>query len=259
MRQLFIDSRDRISGSTTDFVYQLSETLCLAGGAHRLRVDNLRIPLVIPLIVTGVNDMLYILDPAIVGYYTATLPPGSFDGNTLALVVQTALQAASNAHASPGTWTVVYYPFTAAMSISYTKNFTLLQDAAVLAASPPFVNDHNFATLLFSHGSTFTASGGGSLYSYLFTYVSILPIDVFYLSCMRFADVDTGGPQGTHDTLMCAVVTTAFGSVMNVSMPSDVWIDIPGITTQQLDFQLRDRYYNVIDFVANISFTITID
>ena len=57
MRQLFVDSRDRVSGTSCNFTIQLPQTLVL-DGSHRGRIDNLRIPLVIPTIQTGVNDTL---------------------------------------------------------------------------------------------------------------------------------------------------------------------------------------------------------
>ena len=60
MRQLFVDSRDRVSGTTTNFSIQLPETLVIEGSSHRMRIDNLRIPLVVPTIQTGVNDTLQV-------------------------------------------------------------------------------------------------------------------------------------------------------------------------------------------------------
>ena len=96
--------------------------------------------------------------------------------------------------------------------------------------------------------------------SYKFTYVTVLGLDMMYLSSSRFSNLDTIGPQGAHDTLMCAVVTQEFGSVLDVSMPWDSYIDVPnGLNTQQLDFQLRDRSYNILSIVPNISFVILID
>ena len=58
---------------------------------------------------------------------------------------------------------------------------------------------------------------------------------------------------------MCAVVTQDFGSVLDTNMPNDAWFDVPAMTTQQLDFQLRDRSYNVLSIVPNISFVLLID
>ena len=46
---------------------------------------------------------------------------------------------------------------------------------------------------------------------------------------------------------------------MEVNMPYDVWFDVPAMTTQTLSFQLRDRSYNVLTSIANISFVLTID
>ena len=105
----------------------------------------------------------------------------------------------------------------------------------------------------------FTTISGVSGTKYMFSFVSVQPVDIMYLTSNKFANVDTFGPQGDHSTIMCAVITEAFGNVMDASMPADVWITCPGITTQSLDFCLRDRSYNVIQNLPNISFTVTID
>ena len=110
-----------------------------------------------------------------------------------------------------------------------------------------------FATQLFFHPYTNTAN------SYTFSYVSVLGIDIMYLSSSKFANLDIFGPGGAHDTLMCAVNTQPFASVLDISMQTDSWFDIPTMTTQQLDFQLRDRSYNILSIVPNISFVLLID
>ena len=60
MRQLFVDLQDRVAGSTTDFAIQLPETLTIEGGSHKGRCDNLRIPLTVPTITTGINDTIVV-------------------------------------------------------------------------------------------------------------------------------------------------------------------------------------------------------
>ena len=231
MRQLFVDSRDRISGTSTDFAIQLPETLTIEGGSHKGRIDNLRVPLTVPTIQTGVNDTLQVR----VGNttYTATVPQGNYDGPILAGKIQTALGIA------PGTWTVSYDTTNIAMTVACSNAFTVVGGT--------------LASQLTSHPYTQTSS------SYTFTYVSVLGIDIMYLSSPNFSSLDTIGPGGAHDTLMCAVVTEAFGSVLDVAMPTDAWFDIPAMTTQQLSFQLRDRSYNVLSIVPNISFVMLID
>ena len=77
MRRLFIDSRDRVSGTSTDFTIELPETLVIEGSNHRARIDNLRIPLTIPTIRTGVNDTIIVqVDGA---SYTAQIRQANYD------------------------------------------------------------------------------------------------------------------------------------------------------------------------------------
>jgi hypothetical protein len=232
VQQLFCDSRDRISGTSTNFSIQLNTTLVLEGGAHKMRIDNLRLPIVVPTIQTGVNDTLVVLEGAT--HYTITIPQANYDGPDLAAKLQALLFAAC-----PGAWTVAYDVNNIAMKISCTNNFT-------------FTGGTYFAQLT-SHPYTSTAN------SYSFTYVTVLGLDMCYISSSRFANVDTFGPNGSHDTIMSINITTPFGGVQESSMPWDVWVNVPAMTAQQLDFQLRDRNYNILTIVPNISFTVSID
>ena len=88
MRQIFCDPRDRVSGTTTHFTIQLPETLTLPSG-RRARVDNLRIPLVIPTIRTGINDTIVILIGA--QSYSIAIPQANYDGAGLASAIQSRL------------------------------------------------------------------------------------------------------------------------------------------------------------------------
>ena len=232
MKQIFVDSRDRVSGTTTDFTIQLPQTLTLEGGRHRGRIDNLRIPLVIPTIQAGVNDTLQVRIGATT--YTVTIPQAQYDGPGLAAILSSLLLSAA-----PGSWTVTYDTANIAMSISCTNPFTIVGGT--------------YAAQLLSRPYTQTSN------SYACTYVSVQGIDVLYLCTQQFATMDTIGPQGSHDTLMNAVVTTPFGSVLEADMPAYTWFDIPALTTQQLSFQLRNRSYGVLSIVPNISFVLTID
>ena len=232
MRLIFVDSRDRVSGTTTDFTIQLPETMTIEGRAHRARVDSLRIPLCIPTIRAGINDTIVVQLGA--QKYTITIPQANYDGPALAAAIQGPLQATA-----PGAWSVSYDMSNIAMSVSCSNAFTIVGGT--------------YAAQLMSRSYTQTSN------QYKFTYVSVMGIDVMYLSSPNFATLDTVGPNGSHDTLIAAVVTQPFGAVLEVNMPYDVWFDVPGMTTQTLSFQLRDRSYNVLTSVANISFVLTID
>ena len=186
----------------------------------------------IPTIRTGVNDTIIVqVDGA---SRTAQIRQANYDGLGLAAAIQTALSASA-----PGTWTVTYDVSNIAMYIGCSRNFT--------------ITGGSYAAQLMAHPYTNTAT------SYNFTYVNVLGIDIMYLSSSKFMNLDTIGPKGAHDTLTRAVVTTPFGSVLDVSMPQNVYINVPTMTTQQLDFQLRNRNYDILDIVPNISFVLLID
>ena len=119
MKQIFVDSRDRVSGTTTDFTIQLPQTLTLEGARHRGRIDNLRIPLVVPTIQAGVNDTLQVHIGA--QTYTVTIPQANYDGPGLAAIL-----ASIRLSTAPGSWTVTYDTANIAMTISCTNPFTIV-------------------------------------------------------------------------------------------------------------------------------------
>ena len=230
MKQIFVDSRDRIAGSSCDFRIQLPQTLVLPAG-HRALIDNLRVPQVFPTIQAGVNDTIIVQHS--MAPYTATIAQGNYNGPGLAAAIQTAL--------SPhGSWSCTYDAANIAMTLR-----CLSSDFVIVGGT--------FAQRLMSDPYTQTSN------QYVFSYVSVLGLDIMYLSSSKFMTLDTVGPAGASDTLMCGVVTQDYGSVMDFSMPVNSYFEIPAITTADLDFQLRDRSYNILSIVPNISFVLLID
>ena len=134
-----------------------------------------------------------------------------------------------------------------------SKSFEVLTDAQCVGR---FANPKNFATALFANDYRYDdPAPGRQLY---WSHVSMVSLDMFYLSSSKLANPDTFGPQGASSTLMASVTSTDFATVMNESMPWDVWLNAPAMTTQQLDFQLRARDYSILTGLPNISFTLTI-
>ena len=117
MRQIFVDSRDRVSGTSCDFTIQLPQTLVLEG-KHRGRIDHLRVPLTIPTIQTGLNDTLRVQLGTNV--YTITLPQQNFDGPGLAAQIQSLL-----ASTAPGSWSCSYNTSSIAMTLSCSNPFSI--------------------------------------------------------------------------------------------------------------------------------------
>lgn len=197
MRQIFVDSRDRVSGSQSDFTIQLPSTLVLEG-THQARIDDLRIPMTIPTI-NETNDSIKVLMGST--NYVVNIARGQYDGPGLAAAVQSALAPI------PGGWTCTYYTSLISMAISCSNPFTF--------------TGGSFIDPLLQRPYTQTSN------SYNFSYVPVTGADVLYLCSPNFATLDTVGPGGSHDTLCNIPITCPYGSVMNYSMSSVVWFNCP--------------------------------
>jgi len=231
MRQIFVDSRDRSSGSSTDFSMALPQTLSLESG-HQGRIDDLRLPNAIPSISDANNGITLNIGST---PYSFKLPNGQVNsGPDLATVIRQQVQAKT------GTWTVTYdvSQMTLSISCSYAFTFTGGSFMQQLLARPYERPDAN---------------------SYKFLYVPLQGLDICYLCCRNFSHMDNVGPRHSSDVLCAIPITVPYGAVQHYSMSTSVFFDIPAITTQQLSWQLRDRDFNIVNSVANISFTLTID
>jgi hypothetical protein len=78
-------------------------------------------------------------------------------------------------------------------------------------------------------------------------------------AALNSSHLDNVGPKGSSDCLCSVPITAGFGSVQHYSMGSSISSTSPALTTQQLSFELRDRDYNILTLLPNISFTLTID
>jgi hypothetical protein len=190
-------------------------------------------PISVPTIQAGKNDTLVVLLGST--SYTITIPAGQYDGSGLASAIQTRLIAAA-----PGTWTVTYFTSLISMTIQCSNNFT--------------ITGGTYAAQLMSRAYTQTSN------SYTFSYVSVVGEDVVFLTSPSCVNLDTCGPNGSHDMLLPCTVTAPFGSLQEFSMTWDVWHSCPAMSTSQLSFQLRDRSYNLMtNFIPNVSFLLSID
>ena len=80
-----------------------------------------------------------------------------------------------------------------------------------------------------------------------------------YLCCQQFSHLDNVRPKGSSAVLCAIPITVGYSAVQHYGMSNSVFFDVPACTLQQLSFQLRDRDSNIVNSVANISFTLTID
>ena len=231
MRQIFVDSRDRSSGTSTDFSMSLPQTLSLESG-HQGRIDDLRLPNAIPTISEANNILtLTIGSPP----YSLELTKGQVNtGNDLATVLRQQLTPTT------GTWTVTYDASLMTLKLVCTYLFA--------------ITGGSFGKQLL--GRPYEREDGST---YKFLYVPLQGLDMAYLCCRNFSHADNVGPKHSSDVLCAIPVSAPYGAVQTYSMSPSVFFNIPAVTTQQLSWQLRDRDWNIVNSVANISFTLTIN
>ena len=232
MRVIFVDSRDRVSGSPCDFTIELGRTLTTSDRPHRMRVDLLRLPIAQPTITSKNNTFTVRVGST---SYTVTLPNKQYDSTTLPSTLQSLLAAAA-----PGSWTVTYDVTTISMTVTCSNAFTVVGGT--------------FAAQLMTRPYTTTST------SVRYSYVPLNGLDTVFLCSPQFASIDIHGPNGSHDVLLPCNITALFGSVQEFSMSTPDWIDCPPLNTNTLSFQLRDRSHNLLsDYIPNVSFLLTID
>lgn len=232
-RTIFVDSRDRVSGTPSNFTIQLRRTLDTTDRPHRMRVDLLRLPITFPTIRSTNNTMKFNVGGNVV---TITLPTRQYDVNSLPQTILALLAAATTGM----TWTVAYDITTITMTISCSQPFQVVGGT--------------YAAQLMSRPYSTTAN------SIQFSYVTLNGADVIFLCSDQFASMDIHGPNGSHDVLLPCNITSPFGSVQEFSYPVPDYIDCPSFSTNTLSFQLRDRNYDLLtDYLQNVSFLLTID
>ena len=97
MRQIFVDSRDRTSGTSSNFSITLPQTLALESG-HQGRIDDLRTPNSVPTI-SELNNTIQLLIGS--QYYDLELAVGQINsGPKLANLLRAKLST------TPGNWSV---------------------------------------------------------------------------------------------------------------------------------------------------------
>jgi hypothetical protein len=242
MRQIFVDSRDRVSGTSSNFSIVLPQTLVLESG-HQGRIDDLRLPVTVPTIYFGNLGINVSMSGT---PYDVYVDEGQMlTGEELRFAVYEALQGRAPTGSKPGkagvpgSWTVTYDVRNTSMAISCSNAFQF--------------TGGSFMKRLLERPFDYNGSG------YNFYYRPLQGLDLIYLCCSNFSNLDNVGPKGASDCLCAIPITSPYGSVQAYSMSTDVYFNIPAITTQQLSFSLRDRDFNILNIVPNMAFTLVID
>lgn len=234
-RSIFVDSKDRISGTPSNFTIQLKHTLNTTDRPHRMRIDHVRLPISWPTLTTQ-NNILTISVGSTT--YSMTLPAKQYDATTFPQTLQNSLAATI-----PGqSWSATYDVNTISLTISSSAPFALAGNGTLNAR----LTQHPWS---YGPGNSVT-----------FKYCPLNGMDVCFLCSDQFSSIDNHGPAGSHDVLLPMVITQPFGSVQEFSSTIPDFISCPPLLTNTLSFQLRDRSHTLLtDYFQHVSFLLTIE
>ena len=127
MVKIYVDSRNRISGTNEDFVFQIPESIDLPDS--QCYVDVVLLPNVFLTIKSGYNDKLRFRESVVtqqggtatVYAHQVSIASGQYNGITLAEAVQTAMRSVTNV--TPSQLVVQYDPTKAKLKITTTAPF----------------------------------------------------------------------------------------------------------------------------------------
>ena len=175
MRQIFVDTRDKVPGGTnSNFSILLPQTLSLGPG-HQGRIDDFRLPMSITTIHDGNNSIIVNMGGAV---HTVFLGTGqNANGTALANEIQDKLR-----RGPPGNWTARYFDSKMELNIFCDNGFQF--------------TGGTFMSPLLSREYSYT---GGN--TYWFPFVTVQGLDMCYLCCSQFSNLDNVGPKGSSDTL----------------------------------------------------------
>jgi hypothetical protein len=264
VRRLLVDSRYRSSGSSSNFTFDLPQTVSLPQGAVAFITDVL-IPSSWYTVEAGVNDRLYMEIPALAAEGQQTtiftvVPEGSYDGDTL----KTALQAALNARLSnlAPNFGVTYTQSTNKLSLTCTHDFKVHADSELksLASLAAFYNPNHSAV---------SPSNPQSLNLVLGVSVNVLGLSLILFPDIRqyhqvlinsssLGSLKTLGPNGSQTCIKRVPITAPFGGVtMYDAFHALDYIECELCTLSRLHFFVTDiRGQEINLHGAPVSFSI---
>jgi hypothetical protein len=249
METIFVDSRNRTSGSASNFSIHLRETLNLSGA--RMRIDKLAF---VNSFWTVTNENKYLFfkttDPTspLVSY---ALSNGAYTAPELVLHMSSVTGRPWSYNAREGSMSVVCSDDT--HTLATDEELAAITNWAVTPAGTSPSNPKSFNEQL---GHVTTALNT-TIY---FPWVSMAPYDVLYLRSSKLTAHGTHGPKGEHETLCMIPITQPFGMVVEGGSPNDCWMHLGDMSTRNLDFQLvNHKGVPVTLLQGSISFQITFD
>ncbi len=228
---VWVDSRQRTSGTDSDFEMSLRETMHLSD--TRVRVDKLTF-----------TDSFYTTDAGSHLYFAApnnsftyvSVPPGAYTGFTLAAAIQ-------QITGRDCTYSVLTNSISHALQ---SADRPWLSDADVSARTGTFPANATAGNVLSLN--SILGDGVNSGNTVTWSFVRMAPYNVLYLRSSRLRCENHHGPRGTHNILCSVVLLQGIGSQIEAHSPDNVYYNLAGGSScRTLDFQLTDWLGRVVN------------
>jgi hypothetical protein len=241
---IYVDSRNRASGSDSQFEIQLRESLTLENA--RVRVDKLRF--IDSFMSTDLGRNVYFRDGS-GGLNSFALPEQAFTGPRLAA----ALQSLTGRSCS-------YSDQTNALTMAQVSTQEFLDDAALRSFDaslfPPGASPTNPLSINQVLGPSFVNDDG----NLVFSFVVMSPYSHVFLRSRRLTCEGVHGPDGTHDILCMIPLDQGVGRTVTSASPDNVYYDLGPTTLRHIDFSLTDFRGNVVNLRGrSLSFQLVFD
>ena len=245
VKKIFLNSRFRSSGDSTDFKITLKENLYIPIGTQ-CAVDDIAIPNSFHTIMAGINDKFYVYRLAVHTMFTLT--PNNYTASTLAAHLQTLL---NNAY-SPEAWTCTYNSTSNKITITSDTNTFYVSNYNTLRDSYPTINDSCNSII------NFTSQTLGL--THVSNNINILATNVIYLRSDALTNNDSIDCMGNHNIIKAIPVSAVFGNTMFDSLNDPVdFFDAGEKSLRTIDFTLtNDVGLTLNNNNAEINFTIVL-
>jgi len=241
-KTLYVDSRERVRGTNSDFAVSLSEQMTLRDS--RIRVDNIRTTDTFTT-VSSRNRYVYFLNGA--SLTAVALTEGAFTGATFAAELATKSGRSCTYLAGSNSLQLAYTPATRIIwEDSELKSFPV--SAFPSGASP---NDPRSINDIL--GSS--ASVNDEQSAILFAFVTMAPLQDIYLTSHQLMVHESFMPRGQRYALAKLSLFGGLGTTVGGATPDNVFYDLgEHLTLKEVDFQIRDHRGVVVPLTAPISF-----
>ncbi len=240
---VYVDAKDRESGSTSDFVISLAggDTINFTENT-RLRIDGLRVVNAFAT-VTPLNRYLYVREPGN-DFRIIILQTGYFNAYNLSRMIADNFGPSYNVH---------YTDSTNGIDISRFDNqgFHIYTDAELLQRGNS--NPQSFNEMLRNPQGAYVNNS-----SFHCIFVTTCPYDYIFLRSSRLTSDLSLCTGGARDVLPRIPIHAAFGDVIVANTPWDESLPIGGGPLSACDFRVTDRFNAVVDLVeGSLSFQLT--